>query len=208
MMKKVVIIGNGGHAKVILDIINRKKDLILYAILDDSIIDKFEKDDIIYDSLSKLKEYLHAKLIIGIGNNKVREKIVKKFNLDNHNFLTIIDESAIISQSAKIDVGTVVMPNAIINSNAIIGKHSIINSGAIVEHDNKLGDYTHISPGATLSGTVTVGNFTHIGSGSVVIPNIQIGENCIIGAGSVIIKDIESNVTAVGNPARIIKRSE
>ena len=208
MMKKVVIIGNGGHAKVIKDIISRKKGIVLYAMLDDSITHKYESDNIIYDSLNNLNDYLHAKLIIAIGNNKVREKIVKRFNLHDYNFLSIIDGSAIISLSAKIAVGTVVMPNAIINSNAIIGKHSIINSGAIVEHDNEIGDYTHISPGAVLSGTVTVGEFTHIGSGSVVIPNINIGARCIIGAGSVVIKDIESNVTAVGNPARIIKRSE
>lgn len=207
-MHKVTLLGNGGHAKVIRDIIKRIDNVELYAILDGKIENKYIESNVVFDSMNNLVDYKDTQFIIAIGNNHVRERLVNQFQLSDSNFISLVDPSAVISPSATIGIGTVVMPKSVINADAVIGKHSIINSGAIVEHDNELGDYTHISPGATLSGTVTVGNFTHIGSGSVVIPNIQIGENCVIGAGSVIIKDIKSNVTAVGNPARTIKRSE
>lgn len=207
-MNKVILIGNGGHAKVIRDMIERHPEFDLYAILDGQIRDKFIEKGIIFDSLDCINQYKHTKFIIAIGNNLVREKIVNQYNLVDSDFATIVDPASAVSKFARVSIGTVVMPNAVVNSHAIIGRHSIINTGAIIEHDNILGDYTHISPGAVLSGTVTVGDYTHVGSGSVVIPNINIGARCIIGAGSVIIKDIESNVTVVGNPARIIKRSE
>ncbi|PKE20294.1 acetyltransferase [Macrococcoides caseolyticum] len=207
-MLKVTLLGNGGHAKVIKDIIDRLDNVELFAILDGKIENKYVESTVIYDSMNNLFEYKDTKFIIAIGNNRVREKLVKQFHLSDSNFISLVDPSAVISPNATIGIGTVVMPNAVINADAKIGKHSIINSSAIVEHDNEIGDFTHISPGAILSGTVTVGEFTHIGSGSVVIPNINIGSYCIIGAGSVIIRDIESDVTAVGNPARIIKRSE
>ncbi|UBH23105.1 acetyltransferase [Macrococcus armenti] len=207
-MLKVTLLGNGGHAKVLRDIIKRIDKVELYAILDEKIENKYIESNVIYDTMNNLNDYKNTQFIIAIGNNHVRDKLVNQFRLSDSNFITIVDPSAVISPTATIGIGTVVMPNAVINADAVIGKHSIINSGAIVEHDNEIGDYTHISPGAVLSGTVTVGDYTHVGSGSVVIPNINIGARCIIGAGSVIIKDIESNVTAVGNPARIIKRSE
>lgn len=207
-MHKITLLGNGGHAKVIRDMIERHPEFEVYAILDGQIHEKFIEEGIIYDSMDCIDVYKHTKFIIAIGNNHVRENIVKQYRLVDSDFTTIIDSSSVVSKFARISIGTVVMPNTVVNSYAEVGKHSIVNSGAIVEHDNVLGDYTHISPGAVLSGTVTVGEFTHIGSGSVVIPNINIGARCIIGAGSVVIKDIESNVTAVGNPARIIKRSE
>ncbi|ARQ06545.1 Acetyltransferase EpsM [Macrococcoides canis] len=207
-MHKITLLGNGGHAKVIRDMIERHPEFDLYAILDGQIHEKFIEEDIIYDSMDCIEQYKHTRFIIAIGNNHVREKIVNQYSLVDSDFATIIDPSSVVSKFAHVSIGTVVMPNSVINSHALVGKHSIINSGAIIEHDNVLGDFIHISPGAVLSGTVTVGDYTHVGSGSVVIPNINIGARCIIGAGSVIIKDIERNVTVVGNPARIIKRSE
>lgn len=204
-MHNIVLLGNGGHCKVIKDIISRIDHMKLVAILDGAIQDRYEEDGIIYDDMDCIHNYIEHRFLIAIGNNKVRASIIEKYNLSNSQFINIIDPSAVISSSVSIGTGTVVMPNVVINADAKIGNHAIINSGAIIEHDNKISDFVHLSPNATLSGTVEVGKGTHIGTNSTVIPNISIGSNCTIGAGSVIIRNIPNNVVAVGNPARIIK---
>ncbi|CDQ18953.1 acetyltransferase [Halobacillus karajensis] len=205
-MKKVVLIGAGGHSKVIQDIIEANRQLELYAIFDDKISDTVIKDGITYSHTSKLSrlnndEYLYC---IAIGNNKVREELFKKLLIPVERYVTLIHPSAVVSNRASIGYGSVIMPNAVVNSSTIIGKHCIVNSGAIVEHDNNLEDYVHISPNATLSGTVKVSEGTHIGSGAVIIPGRTIGRWSTVGAGSVVIDDVESEMTVVGIPARNI----
>lgn len=206
MSKKVVIIGAGGHAKVIADIIIKSGDEVV-GFLDDNI----EKDTIIIDDYKvigkteeclKLKEDKELYFIIAIGNNFIRKDIAEKYNL---NYYTAIHPTAIIGIQVQIEEGTAIMANACINPNAKIGKHCIINTGAIVEHDNIIDDYVHISPNATLCGTVTVEEGTHIGAGSVVKNNVTITNNCTIGAGGVVVKDIEESGTYVGVPANKIK---
>lgn len=206
MSKKVVIIGAGGHAKVIADIIIKSGDEVV-GFLDDNI----EKDTIVIDNYKvigktkdclKLKEDIELYFIIAIGNNFTRKDIAEKYNL---NYYTAIHPTAIIGMQVQIEEGTVIMANTCINPNTKIGKHCIINTGAIVEHDNLIDDYVHISPNATLCGTVTVGEGIHIGAGSVIKNNITITNNCIIGAGGVVVKNIEENGTYAGVPARILK---
>ncbi|MCE4955668.1 acetyltransferase [Macrococcoides caseolyticum] len=205
MPKKIMLLGNGGHAKVIADIVSKLNDVELVGYLDGNIESKYTQDGLIYDNMDNISNYFNFKFLIAIGNNNVRKKIIEKYKLNDSQFITVIDPTAVVASTAKVGIGSVVMPNAIINADAIIGQHVIINSGAIVEHDNVINDFVHISPGATLSGTVNVDEFTHIGSNATVIPNITIGKNDIIGAGSVVIRDLPDNIVAVGNPARIIK---
>ncbi|MGK0553063.1 acetyltransferase [Macrococcus capreoli] len=205
MSKKVMLLGNGGHAKVIADMIARTDEFTLAGFLDSNIETYSLNNDLIFDNMDNIHLYSDCKFVIAIGNNKVRKIIIEKYNLDETQFVSVIATSAYVASNAKIGIGTVVMPNAIINEDAVIGNHAIINSGAIIEHDNIIEDFVHISPGATLSGTVHVEAFTHIGTNATVIPNINIGKQCTIGAGSVVIKDIPDNVVAVGNPTRIIK---
>ncbi|RXK17234.1 acetyltransferase [Macrococcus sp. DPC7161] len=207
MSTSVVLLGNGGHAKVIKDMIDRSNDLILAGILDDNISEYTEVDHVFYDKMSNLSQYLKHKFVIAIGNNKVRLMLIDKYQLNESHFVSVIDSSAIISPSAHIGIGTVVMPRAVINANAEIGNHVIINSGSIIEHDNIIEDFVHISPGAVLSGTVTIKTLTHIGSNTTIIPNIVVGASSVIGAGSVVIRDISDEVVAVGNPAKVIKNN-
>lgn len=206
-MNKIIVIGAGGHSKVVQDIINDSSDDKIYAILDDAVSNTVIKKDIIYSNTNYIKELNIEKhsFVIAIGDNQVRKSIVEKLSIPNILYATLIHPSAVVSKSSKIEEGTVVMPGAVINANSTIGKHSIINTNAVIEHDSLLRDFVHVSPGSVLSGEVTVGIETHLGSGSIVIPGKKIGSKSIIGAGAVVTKDIPCNVTAVGIPAKIIK---
>ena len=208
-MKDIIIIGAGGHASVVIDIIESMKkndhEVNIKGLIDDNEeITEFMG----YPILGKLGDILvytnnDTEFVIAIGNNEIRRKIA--IELKDLKYFTAIHPTSIIGTNVSIGNGTVVMPRSVINANSVIGKHSIINSGAIVEHDNRIGNFTHISPGAVLAGGVTVGNSTQIGANSVVIQCLNIGSNSIVGAGSTVIRDIESNVTAVGTPAKVLK---
>ena len=211
MNKEVFIIGAGGHAKVIANVINKSGDIVK-GFLDDNIeietvIIKEKKYKVIgtFEDIVHLQlKYPNSEFIIGIGNNELRKKIAEKYD-EILNFYTAIDPNSQIALDVEIGKGSVILANACINTSAKIGKHCIINTAAIIEHDNILEDYVHVSPNATLSGTVNVGKMTHIGSGAVIRNNINICNNCIIGAGAVVVKDIEEPVVYAGVPARKLK---
>jgi acetyltransferase EpsM len=207
-MNPIVVIGDGGHSKVIQDIIFAMGYYKIIAILDDKYKDIQNREGTLYGPISTLSSIVvrekKIKFIIAIGNNRVRSEFVKRLGFQKERYATLIHPSAIISPSASIGEGTVVMPNCVINANTEIGKHVIINTGAIVEHDNHISDYVHISPNTTLTGNVFVGEGTHIGASATVIPGIKIGEWSLVGAGSTVIKDIPAFSKAVGSPTRLI----
>ncbi|HEX8360765.1 MAG TPA: acetyltransferase [Longimicrobium sp.] len=120
----------------------------------------------------------------------------------------LVHPSAVVSPSARVGGGTVVMPGAVVNAGAVLGEAVIVNSGAVVEHDCALEDGVHLSPGAVLSGGVRVEAESWIGSGAVVIPGIRIGRGAVVGAGAVIIRDVPAGATVVGNPGRIVRHPE
>lgn len=207
MRKKVVIIGAGGHAKVIADIIEKAGDEII-GFLDDNkkmgttIIKEYKVIGDLNNRFAMAVTKENLEFIIAIGDNKKREEISHSPNLK---FYTAIHPSAQIGLDVEIQEGTVIMANTCINSSAKIGKHCIINTGAIIEHDNIIEDFVHISPNVALGGTVKIGKNTHVGIGSTIKNNITICENCKIGAGAVVVKDIEKEGTYIGVPARGMK---
>ncbi len=207
MNKNVVIIGAGGHAKVIADIIDKSKDIVV-GFLDDNrtkgdIIIK-EKQYKVIGKIDHCKEiqlkYPEMEFVIAIGNNKVRKQIAERHK--DLKFYTAIHPSSQIALDVEIGEGTVVMANTSINTSTKIKKHCIINTGAVVEHDNCLENYAHISPNATLCGTVRIGELTQIGAGTTIRNNINICHDCIIGAGSVVVKNINEPSTYIGIPAK------
>ena len=188
MANNVIIIGAGGHAKVIADIVLKNNDILL-GFLDDN---KFKNEIILgYPILGKIDD-IHtfadnAAFIIGIGDNFIRKSISDKYNVKWH---TAIHPSAIIGIDVIINEGTVVMANAVINASAKIGKHCIINTGAIIEHDNLICDYVHVAQNVSLGGTVNVGECSHIEIGASVKRNINITAKCIIGVGAVVVENV------------------
>lgn len=202
MSKKVIIIGAGGHAKVIADIVNKLGDEVV-GFLDDNIE---LQNKVIYDgkknigTLKDINKYKDLYFIIGIGNNKVRKKIDEEHNLK---WYTAIHPNAVIASDVIIGEGTVVMAGTVINSSSNIGRHCIINTRVSIDHDNQICDYVHISPGATLAGTVTIKELSWVCAGATIINNITVEKNNVIGAGAVLVRNItENNSTYVGVPAK------
>lgn len=206
---KIVVIGQGGHSKVVKDIILSNRDNNIVGYFDDRYKEFKCKEDTYFGPIASTKKLLNInrdiRFVIAIGNNKVRKEIYQSLMFPDYYYCTLIHPSAIISTSSKIGYGTVIMPNTVINADAIIGNHTIINTGSIIEHDTKLGDYSHISPNVSLTGGVAIEEGVHIGAGSTIIPNVNIGKWSIIGAGATVINDLPSNCTAVGTPAKVKK---
>lgn len=203
---KIAILGNGGHSKVIQDIISCYVEHEIIAILDDKYEFITKINDIIYAPLFYINELVKQdiKIVIGIGDNRTRRMLSQQIRVDPSQYITLIHPTAVISPTAMIGHGTVVMPHALVNADATIGNYCIINTGSIIEHDSVVGNYTHISPNATLTGNVTIGNGVQIGASATLIPGINIGHWSVVGAGSTVIKDIPAHSKAVGSPTRLL----
>lgn len=188
--------GASGHAKVVIDII-RSMGMPIDGIFDDN------------DAVKTLCEIEvshkwsgQSPIIISIGNNRIRKLLAESLGCE---FDKAIHASSVISPSASLGCGTVVMAGAIINAEANIGKHCIINTGASIDHECVISDFVHIAPHSTLCGNVYVGEGSWVGAGAVVIPGIKIGRWCTIGAGAVVIHDVPDNAVVAGVPAKVIK---
>lgn len=207
-MKKVVLIGNGGHGKVVKEIVHARSDMELAGVLDDG-FSGFAVRNGLYTGRTKDVPMLRklvpeAVFTICIGRNGVRKQLAETLGLEDDDYAALIHPGAIVSETASVGHGTVVMAGAVIQAGADIGAHCIINTGGVADHDNAIGDYVHLSPRAALAGGVKVGEGTHIGIGASVIPQIDIGPWSVIGAGAAVISRIPGHVTAVGVPARVI----
>lgn len=200
--EKIWLYGASGHAKVVIEILELNYVPVM-GLFDDNPSIKELLGYPCFGSLPTPNEV--EKLIVSIGDNKLRKKVSERFQ---KNYGKAIHPSAQISERTQINEGTVVMGNAIINSGTVIGKHVIINTSASIDHDCQIEDYVHISPNATLCGGVTIGEGTHFGAAAVVIPNIKIGKWATIGAGAVVIRDVPDYAVVVGNPAKIIRYNE
>lgn len=196
-MKKVVIIGAGGHGKVVADIVDAMGDEVIGFLDDNPSLDTL-------GTVADYKKYADNWFIIAIGNPQIRERIVKNLNVK---FYTAIHPSAVVSSSAQIKEGCAVMANAVISAGAVIGKHCIINTGAIVEHDNIIEDFAHVSVGARCGGTVQIGKRTWIGIGATVKNNITVCADCVIGAGAVVVKNVVQSGVYKGVPAVLDEKS-
>lgn len=199
-MADVIIIGAGGHGKVIADIVLSAGNTLL-GFLDDG---RLGQTCLGFPVLGKIEDYVNypqAEFVIAIGNAAAREKIAG--DVTGVTWHTAIHPAAVISKlDVTIGEGTVIMAGAVVNPGAAIGRHCIVNTTAVVEHDNRIGDFVHVSVGAKLAGVVTVGKSTWIGVGAAVKNATTICGDCMIGAGAVVVKDIREPGTYVGVPAR------
>jgi sugar O-acyltransferase (sialic acid O-acetyltransferase NeuD family) len=143
------------------------------------------------------------KIALGIGENRVRRRILNDCLAWGCQVETVIHPTASISASAKLGQGTAVMSCAVVNPEAVVGQGVIVNSGAVVEHDVRVGDFAHVAPNASLGGAASLGSLSNLGMGAVVLPGVAIGYETLIGAGAVVIREIPDRVVAVGVPARI-----
>ena len=205
---KLIIIGAGGHARVVVDAA-REAGYLLLGIIDTDY--RGQKEYILgcqvigdFDALSNF-DPAETVVAIAIGNNQKRADYSHR--VKGLGFLApkIIHPTAIISNQASISDGTFVNTGAIINAGAEISGNTIINSGVIIEHEVVIGKNCHICPGVKIGGRTKVGDNTVVGIGSSIIDYISVGYDVSIGAGSVIIHDVKSGSTVVGVPGKPIK---
>ncbi|MBW3514094.1 acetyltransferase [Shewanella sp. NKUCC01_JLK] len=201
MSKPVLVLGAGGHAAAVIDILRQINCTVLGLVaqeqpkanpifggltlyLSDDDVLSFDKDSI-----------LLVNAIGSLPGQEVRFKVHQQFKQLGYSFMTIVSPKAIVSDYAILSEGVQVMPGTIVNVNAYIGEGTILNTGSIIEHDCVIGKHNHIAPGAVLSGAVNTGDYVHIATGAKVIQGIQIGERALVGAGATVTKNLESNKT-------------
>jgi sugar O-acyltransferase (sialic acid O-acetyltransferase NeuD family) len=201
MNKTLAFIGYSGHSYVCIETA-LKNDITIsgYCDLSEKIINPYK-----LKYLRKEKYIVtNQKLFISIADNIIRKRVFNELTDTNDLNMILIHPDSIISNTAKINIQSLICAGAIINAQASVGVGCIVNTGAIIEHECRIGDFSHIAPGAVLLGGVIVGNDSFIGANSVVKQGVSIGENVVIGAGSVVIKDVLDNMKVAGNPSKKI----
>lgn len=201
-MEKIIILGKGGHAESLVDIVERenKYEIAGYVINDGRQPRESEKYPVIGSDMDLERIFesgiRNAALGIGyLGKSGLREKLWNKLKTIGFSLPVICDPSAILAGNIRLGEGTMVGKGAIINANAFIGKMCIINTGAIIEHDCIVEAFSHISVGSVLCGEVQVGRASFVGANATVIQGKKIGSHCIIGAGTTVRKSVEENHT-------------
>lgn len=211
MQKPIIILGAGGHAKVLIDILKSqsvniigitdsdpskvgKNILDVPVIGDDAVIETYNNDSI--------------ELVNGIGmiaNERKRQQIFDNFKKQGYSFASVIHHSVVLSSGVELSEGIQIMAGAIVQPGCKIGTNSIINSRACIDHDSIIDSHVHVAPGVILSGEVLIGSGTLVGSGATIIQGVKVGENAIVAAGAVVVRDVPDGATVMGVPAKVVK---
>jgi len=213
-VKKILIFGTGGHAKVILDIISNEKKYEIAGFIDNELD---EGQEVLNhkvlgadkDLISLIKKNSIFGGVIAVGNNYSRENISQKINnlCKDFNFINCIHSQAQIAMDVSIGVGNVLMAGSVINTSTSIGNHCIVNTNSSLDHDNSMLDFSSIAPNSATGGNVKIGKLSALGIGSTILPGISVGPNSIIGAGSLVLEDIPSDSIYFGSPAKFIRKN-
>ena len=212
-MQPIFVFGSGGHAKVVLDIIERQERFLVVGL-----IDRTERVGVtLWDYRVLGDEAIVPSIIsdvrggiVAVGDNSSRAEITQrllKLAPDLH-YITAIHPSAQVGRDVSIGAGTVIMAGCVINPGTKIGRGAIVNTGATIDHDNIIGDFASIGPGVTTGGMVTIGDFSAIGLGAKIIHGRTIGEHSVLGGGATVVKDIPARCVAFGTPARPVRSRE
>lgn len=206
-MTKLLILGAGGHGKVIADTAEQTKAFEAIAFLDDRYNDGL--NNILHwpiigkiSNLSQIDPNEYA-IAIGIGNNNIRAQFFELAISLNFNIPNIIHPTAYISQYSYLGQGSVFFAHSVVNINTQIGNACIINTSASIDHDCQIGNFCHISPGVHLAGASRIGDRSWLGIGSVTKQEIEVGQDCVIGAGAAVIQNVYNNSIVMGVPARL-----
>ena len=209
-MHRIVVIGGGGHAKVLISVLKKT----LYEIA--GYTDKQDRGAILGVSYlgndgilpELIRKHPQCKAVIGIGKidgSGLRISLQKEFERLGFDFPSIVSPRAVVNEEVTLGGGTAVFDGVVITSGTETGRACILNTNCTIEHDCRIGDDVHVAPGATLSGGVLIGSNCLIGTGANVIQSVSICGNSLIGAGATVVKDITVPGTYVGNPAKRIR---
>jgi UDP-perosamine 4-acetyltransferase len=206
---QVVVLGSGGHAKVIIEILRQRTDFEIVGCLgreatgppvcgvpvigDDSVLPGLRDGGV-----------HHA--FVALGDNHTRSRMIEHVFSIGFKLVNAISLHAVLSPSVAVGEGVAIMAGAVINAESTVGDGVIVNTGATVDHDCVLGPMSHVGPGANLAGSVRIGAGAFLGTGCRVIPGIRIGDWSVIGAGAAVFRDVPEHVVTQGVPARVIKK--
>ena len=210
-LKPAIVIGSGGHAKVVIDTLKTIGQPILFCTEVDEAcygnkvfdVSVAGHDDIINDQSPKEVVLVNGLGSVGVPN--LRKRIFCEWTEKGFEFLTIVHPTAFVSKTATLEPGSQVMARAVVQTSATIGANSIVNSSASVDHDCIIGLHCHIAPGATLSGSVNIGELCHIGTGASLIQSVVVGNRTVVGSGATVTKNVSDDQVVVGTPAKSIK---
>lgn len=203
----LIIVGAGGHAKVIIATAQALGIAIRGLYDDDPTVHGQRVLGIpVSGACRDIDAPEGSTAILAIGSNIVRRRLACQ--LDGLVWATLVHPAATVHESVRLGPGCVVFAGAVVQPDAVLGAHVIVNTGASVDHDCRIGDFVHIAPGARLAGNVRVGEGSLMGIGSCAAPNTLIGASSIVGAGGAVTDNIPDAVVAAGVPARIIRRLE
>jgi len=212
-MSRCVVLGAGGHARVLIDVIQAAGNIEVACVLD--------RDETLWgkeiygipiaggdDRLFSLKADGVSGFVVAVGStgdNGPRARIFRaalEFGLTP---VTVVAATAFVSRRAVLERGCQVLSRAVVNPGAVVGENSIINTGAIIEHDCVIGRHVHIAPGAVLSGMVRVGDMAHVGTGASVRQAVEIGAGAVVGVGAAVVNDVAPGHMVAGVPAKTMK---
>jgi len=212
-MKKIIIIGSSGHAKVIIDTINYSGTYKIIGLIDPfrDIGEKTLAYSILgnnYDLPSLMKKHNVCGLHVAIGDNFTRKKVVNEIRnlIPNVSFYSIIHPRAVIGSDVKIGDGCFVMAGAIINTSSVLESFCMVNTNASLDHDCFMGAFSSLAPGVTIGGNTIIGEYTAVGIGAVVKHKMKIGRNVIVGASALVLNNIPDDVISYGSPSAVIRR--
>ncbi|WP_298862747.1 acetyltransferase [uncultured Gimesia sp.] len=208
-MNSIILLGGGGHAKVLIDLINQRNDYQITGILDPDLEVGLQIKGISVlgtdAELSELYDQGIRNVAIAVGSvqcNLLRKSLFDQSREVGFEIPALVHPRSLVSLDVKISAGVQVMAGAIIQTDSTLGEGVVINTGVQVDHDCCIGSQAFLSPGVVLSGGVTVGNNAFLGAGAVVIQGVEIGENAVVAAGAVVVQDVANGALVKGVPAR------
>lgn len=209
---RVLILGGGGHAQVVADILlqmaSSGAEWQLTGYLDDDpdLVGQQIQGLPVLGSLSRLAEIAHEGVIVAIGDNRTRYRVFAELEQKGECFVAACHPSAIVAPGVQIGSGTAICAGVVINPGSVIGSNVILNTGCTVDHHCRIEDHAHIAPGVHLGGAVSVGRGTLVGIGANVMPQCSIGSWTVVGGGALVRGDLPDGVVAAGLPARVLRK--
>lgn len=199
---KVVLIGAGGHARVVYDALRSNNGALTIDIRDDNPVlsgRRFLESCI---SVPAFADSMSVPVHIAIGDNATRKRVADQFTGRGCQLMAVIHPTSCVSRYAQISDGAFIAANAVVGPGAVVGRGAIVNHGAVIDHDCSVAPWAHVAPNATLGGEVKLGEGALVGAGAVVLPGLHVEEWATVGAGAVVTRKVGANSVVVGVPAK------